>query len=254
MQRLMLALIAICFALASRAEDARAPVLVFAASSLTQVLEELSRTWRKSTGVPVKLSFAASSLLARQLEAGGHADLFVSADQEWMDYLDARSLISKASRRDLVANRLVLIAPSDSHVTLDLQRGAELRTALGNGRLSIADPDTVPAGRYARAALTSMRLWNQIEDRLARADNVRAALIFVARGESPLGIVYSTDARIERNVRIVATFPDYSHPAITYPAAVTPRAGPDASAFLAFLGSRDAAPVWKKHGFVELGK
>jgi molybdate transport system substrate-binding protein len=243
-------------AVGAPAERPREPLLVFAAASLTDVLSELQQLWRKSSGAPVKLSFAASSMLARQIEAGGRADLFISADQQWMDYLATRGLIDSASRRNLAGNSLVLIAATRSSASrdesrLELGRGLDLAKALGGGRLAIADPDTVPAGRYARRALESLGLWNQASVRLARADNVRAALLFVARGESPLGIVYATDAQIEPNVRVLATFPDNSHEPITYPAAATASAGPDAAAFLAFLRSSTAVPVWKKHGFQE---
>ena len=171
-----------------------------------------------------------------------------------MDYLSARSLIDKASRRDLVGNGLVLIAPADSTVRLRVAPGFHLAEALAGGRLAVADPDTVPAGRYARAALTSLGTWDSVADRLARAENVRTALNYVARGESPLGIVYSTDAQIDPKVRVVDTFPDNTHDPITYPAAATAGAGPEAAAFLEFLGSVSEVAVWKKHGFRELDK
>ncbi len=250
-KRAVLVLAASLIAMAAHAAETTPPMLVFAAASLSDVLEDLGAAWRRSTGVPVRFSFAASSLLARQIEAGGRADVFISADREWMDYLDDRGLIVKSSRHDLAANRLVLIAPADSTLALEMRTGLDLATALGNGRLSLADPDTVPAGRYARAALDAMGVWRQVEGRLARADNVRAALVFVARGETPLGIVYATDARIEKNVRVVAFFPAHSHPPISYPAAATPDARPDAAAFIAYLRGKDAAAVWKKHGFLE---
>lgn len=237
------------------ADESKAPeLMVFAAASLTNVLGELSGQWRKSSGVAVKFSFAASSALARQIEAGANADVFISADQEWMDYLQARHLIAKPSRVNLVANRLVLIAPADSRIELEIRRGFDLAGALAGGRLSTGDPDTVPVGRYARSALTSLGAWDQVADRLVRADNVRTAMNFVARGEAPLGIVYSTDAQIDRKVRVVATFPDHSHAPITYPAAATATAGPGAAGFLAYLRSSEAAPLWKKYGFLELAK
>ena len=238
-----------------RAEEPKKPeLLVFAAASLTNVLGELAPAWEKSAGVPVKVSFAASSVLARQIEAGGNADVFISADQEWMDYLQARNLISQPSRVNLVDNRLVLIAPADSKIELKIKRGFDLVGALAGGRLATGDPDTVPVGRYARSALMSLGVWNQVADRLVRADNVRSAMTFVARGEAPLGIVYATDAQIDQKVRVVATFPDNSHAPITYPAAVTATAGPDAAAFLAFLRSSEAALTWKKYGFLDLTK
>ncbi|MBC8025554.1 MAG: molybdate ABC transporter substrate-binding protein [Steroidobacteraceae bacterium] len=229
-------------------------LLVFAAASLTNVLGELSPTWQKQSGVVVKLSFAASSVLARQIEAGGKADVFVSADQEWMDYLQTRDLLDKASRRDLVGNRLVLIAPADSKVDLTIAPGFPLFEALGGGRLSTGDPDTVPVGRYARSALMSLRAWDEVADRLVRADNVRSAMMFVARGEAPLGIVYTTDALIDKKVRIVDTFPFDTHKPITYPAASMQGARKDAAAYLAFLAGAEAAPVWKRYGFRGLRK
>jgi molybdate transport system substrate-binding protein len=235
-------------------EPKKPELLVFAAASLTDVLEQLSGSWEESSGVTVRLSFAASSVLARQIEAGGEAQVFVSADQEWMDYLAARDLIDKASRRDLAGNRLVLIAPADSRARLRITPGFKLTEALGDGRLAIADPQTVPAGRYARLALTNLGAWDQVAQRLVLADNVRGALLFVARGETPLGIVYATDAQIERKVRVVATFPDNSHPAISYPAAATANAGRNAASYLAWLGRADAAAVWRTHGFLELVK
>jgi molybdate transport system substrate-binding protein len=233
-----------------RAEVPQRPeLLVFAAASLTEVLGELAGIWEASSGTRVKLSFAASSLLARQIEAGSQADVFISADGEWMDYLADRGFITSSSRRDLAGNTLVLIAPADSEVRPGIARGFALADALRGGRLAVADPDTVPAGRYARAALTSLDVWVQVKDRLARADNVRGALNFVARGESPLGIVYATDAWISKDVRIAGTFPEDSHPPIRYPAAITKSADIEAPAFVAFLAGEAAAPVWRKHGF-----
>jgi len=229
-------------------------LLVFAAASLTNVLGELAPAWEKSSGVTVKLSFAASSVLARQIEAGSNADVFISADQEWMDYLQSRNLIAQSTRVNLVGNRLVLIAPADSKIELEIKRGFDLAGALAGGRLSTGDPDTVPVGRYARSALTSLGVWDQVADRLVRADNVRSAMTFVSRGEAPLGIVYATDAQIDKKVRVVATFPDNSHEPITYPAAATATAGPGAAGFLAFLRSKEATPLWNKFGFLELAK
>jgi molybdate transport system substrate-binding protein len=248
------ALAALSLPAASAEEQKKPELLVFAAASLTNVLGELAANWEQSSGVSVKLSFAASSALARQIETGGTADVFVSADQEWMDYLATRHLIDPSSRRDLVGNGLVLIAPADSPLKLEIAPGFRLADALAGGRLAVADPDTVPAGRYARTALTNLGAWNQVADRLVRAENVRTALTYVARGEAPLGIVYSTDAQIDKKVKIVGSFPDNSHPPITYPAAATATAGRSAAPFLAYLASNEAATVWKKHGFRELIK
>ncbi len=234
------------------ADPPKPELLVFAAASLTNVLGELSTSWTSTSGVPVKLSFAASSVLARQVEAGGKADLFISADQEWMDYLQARGLIDKPTRRNLVGNRLVLIAPADSKVELKIAPGFPLTAALGGGRLATGDPDTVPVGRYARSALTSLGLWDEIQDRLVRADNVRSAMMFVARGEVPLGIVYTTDALIDPKVRIVDTFPANTHAPITYPGAVINDGRSEAIAYLNFLSGPQASETWKRFGFLEL--
>jgi molybdate transport system substrate-binding protein len=236
------------------ATNEKPALLVFAAASLTNVLGELSPTWEKQSGVAVKLSFAASSVLARQIEAGGKADVFISADQEWMDYLQSRNLLDKPSRRDLVGNRLVLIAPADSNIELTIAPGFPLFEALGGGRLSTGDPDTVPVGRYARSALMSLGAWDQVADRLVRADNVRSAMMFVARGEAPLGIVYTTDALVDKKVRIVDTFPFDTHKPITYPAAAMQGGREEAKAYLAFLAGADAEPVWKRFGFLPLRK
>ena len=242
-------------AMPAMAQDQKRPeLLVFAAASLTNVLDELSRSWEQTSGTHVKLSFAASSVLARQVEAGGKADVFVSADQEWMDYLQQRTLIDKPSRRNLVGNRLVLIAPADSKVELKIAPGFPLVDALGKGRLSTGDPDTVPVGRYARSALVSLGLWDEIQDRLVRADNVRSAMMFVARGEAPLGIVYTTDALVDPKVRVVDTFPANTHAPITYPAAAIKGARKEAIAYLDYLASPSARDTWQKFGFLELKK
>ena len=234
------------------AADRDRPALrVFAAASLTNVLDELSSLWQKSAGVPVKTSFAASSVLARQIEAGGKVDVFISADQEWMDYLQARNLINKPTRRNLVGNRLVLIAPADSKIELKIAPGFDLAGALGRQRLATGDPDTVPVGRYARSALVSLGVWDEIQDRLVRADNVRSAMMFVARGEVPLGIVYTTDALIDSKVRIVDTFPENTHPPITYPGAAISGARSEAIAFLDFLAGPAARDTWARFGFLE---
>jgi molybdate transport system substrate-binding protein len=237
------------------AEEPRKPeLLVFAAASLADVLGALSPGWERTSGIPARLSFASSAILARQIEAGGKAEVFISADDGWMNYLQERSLISNATRRNLAANRLVLIAPADSRLALKIRAGFPLLAALGTGRLSVADPEIVPAGRYAKTALTSLGVWNAVEDRLALADNVRSALLFVARGETPLGIVYATDARIDSKVRVVDVFPESTHAPIRYPAAAMKNASTAATRYLNYLGSRDAAASWKKFGFLETTK
>jgi molybdate transport system substrate-binding protein len=238
----------------ARGEERKPELLVFAAASLTNVLGDIAPAFERSSGSTVKLSFAASSVLARQIEAGGNADVFISADQEWMDYLQARNLIDDASRRNVVGNRLVLIAPADSKLELAIAPGFRLGEALGKGRLSTGDPDTVPAGRYARSALTSLGVWDEVRNRVVRADNVRSAMMFVARGEVPLGIVYATDAAVDSKVRIVAIFPANTHAPITYPAARVRDARADAASFLEFLVSDEARAAWRKFGFAELSR
>ncbi len=233
---------------AARATAGRT-IVVFAAASLTDALGELTTDFGTSPGITVKLSFAASSALARQIESGAPADVFFSADLEWMDYLETRKLIKPGSRHDVVGNRLVLIAPSASPIKLAIAPHFALAEALGGGRLATGDPDSVPVGRYARAALTSLGVWNTVENRLVRAENVRAALAFVDRAEVPLGIVYQTDALIDKGVRIVAAFPDDTHPPIVYPIALTAGARSGAQEFVAFLRTPAAQAVFTRYGF-----
>jgi molybdate transport system substrate-binding protein len=232
------------------AADDSSTVLVFAAASLTNVLDDLSKAFTKQTKVPVKSSLAASSVLAKQIEAGAPADVFFSADVEWMDYLEHRKLLKPGSRHDVVGNHLVLIAPADSPVTVKIANGVDLVPALGpQGRIATGDPDSVPVGKYAQAALQKLGVWGKVSGRIVRAENVRAALAFVARGEAPLGIVYKTDALAEKRVRIVAEFPENTHPPITYPIAVTTRAGPTAQQFVDFTRAAAAAEIFRKYGF-----
>jgi molybdate transport system substrate-binding protein len=249
---LALLLCAFVAAPAIAADVAAKPVTVFGAASLTNALGELGQAYTAAGGAPIRFSFAASSTLARQIESGAGAELFVSADEQWMDYLEQRGLIRAATRRDLLGNRLALIAPADSTITLEIGPGFPLAAALGGGRLATGDPDNVPAGRYARAALTSLGAWDSVADRLVRAEDVRTALAFVARGEAPLGIVYATDAAIEKKVRVVGLFPEDSHPRIIYPLALTNAAGDEAAKFAEFLGSDAARAVFERLGFVVL--
>ena len=240
------------FCVATQAADQAAPpaITVFAAASLTDALQSIGAAYSKRTRTKVKFSFAASSALARQIESGASVDVFMPADEEWMDYLDSKQLIDKRTRHDIVTNRLALVAPADSTITLKVAPGFPLVQALGaNGRLATGDPDSVPVGKYAKAALTSLRVWPQIESRLVRAENVRAALAFVARGEVPLGIVYETDAKADPKVKIVGIFPESSHPQITYPAAATSKSPPSADAFVQFLMSSEAADIFRRAGF-----
>jgi molybdate transport system substrate-binding protein len=229
------------------------PLLVFAAASLTDALGEVDRAFTARTHIEVRASFAASSVLAKQIEAGAPADVFFSADLDWMDYLDARKLLRPGSRHDVVSNRLVLIAAADSGVSLKLAHGVDFGPALGpDGKLATGDPGSVPVGKYAAAALRNLGVWDQVSPRIVGAENVRAALAFVARGEAPLGIVYRTDALAEKRVRVVAEFPADSHPPITYPVALTLHAGPEAAQFEDFIRSKAAAAIFRKYGFEPL--
>jgi molybdate transport system substrate-binding protein len=233
----------------AQAEEAHT-VLVFAAASLTDALEELDKAFTDQTHIQVKASFAASSVLARQIEAGAPAEVFVSADLEWMDYLEQRQLVAPGTRSDLLRNRLVLIAPSDSNVRLKIAPHLELARALGTtGRLAMGDPGSVPAGIYGREALMKLGVWTEVVGRVAPAENVRAALAFVARGEAPLGIVYRTDALAEKRVRIVDVFPEETHPPITYPVALLKQASPGADEFMKFMKSARARQIFVSHGF-----
>ena len=235
------------------ASAATGAMLVFAAASLKTVLDEVSKAYDASRGTTTQLSYAASSALARQIGQGAPADLFISADADWMDYVANKRLIVNASRRNLLSNHLALIAPATSRVALRIGRGMNLAGALGpNGRLAVAGPE-VPAGRYARASLTALGVLPSVQNRLASAENVRAALALVARGEAPLGIVYDTDAKAEPKVRIVGLLPDNSHPPIVYPAALIARVrNPGAAAFLSYLGSETAAVIFRRNGFIVL--
>lgn len=242
-----LAALTLCFA--ANTASAAEPVLVFDAASLTDVVNDLGAAFTAKTGVPVKSSPAASSALAKQIEAGAAADVFFSADLEWMDYLEQRKLVRPASRHSVVLNRLVLIAPADSKVAVKIGPGFDLVHALGDGKLATGDPDSVPVGKYAHVALEKLGVWDRVSGRIVRAENVRAALAFVARGEAPLGIVYRTDALAEKRVRIVDEFPEDSHPPIIYPVALTARAHPEAQQFLDFVLGDAAKSVFRKYGF-----
>ena len=237
---------------AAAANADKAPITEFAAASMTNALQDLGDGFTKETSVPVRFSFAASSALARQIENGAPAEVFLSADVEWMDYLQTRNLIQRDTRRDLVGNRLVLIAPADSRIKLKIEPHFSLATALGKGRLATGDPDSVPVGRYAREALTTLGVWNEIVDRLVRADSVRSALAFVDRGEAPLGIVFETDALIDKQVRVVDVFPADSHLPIIYPVALTRAAQADAARFIEYIHGPAGQLAFKSYGFTTL--
>jgi molybdate transport system substrate-binding protein len=233
-------------AVAAQAQD----LTVFAAASLKEALDEAGQQFQRASGQKVVVSYAASPALAKQIENGAPADVFISADLDWMDYVDQRKLVRVGTRANLLHNRLALIAPAESKVQTEIKSGFPLAKLLGDGKLSMADPDSVPAGKYGKAALERLGVWSGVEGRVARAENVRAALNFVARGEAPLGIVYQTDALAEKKVRIVALFPQDTHPAIIYPVAVIASskhaAAPD---FVKYLKSADARAIFEKYGF-----
>lgn len=245
----LVAVVAICIGAPASAADSKEPVVVFAAASLTDAVTEVGAAFTREAGVPIKPSFAASSALARQIEAGAPAHVFFPADEEWMDFLEQKKLLAPGSRRDVLGNKLVLIAPAESTASVKITNGPALVSAIGTARVATGDPDSVPVGKYAKAALTSLGAWDQISPRLVRAENVRAALAFVARGEAPFGIVYLTDARIEKKVKVLDTFPESSHPPIRYPIARTTRTNPDAQRFVQFIASKPAATIFEKYGF-----
>lgn len=233
----------------TRAQD-DAGLTVFAAASLKESLDEAAAAYQRQTGVPVRVSYAASSALARQIEQGAPADVFFSADLEWMDYLQQRNRLDVATRRSLLGNQLVLIAPKASKAQVDLKRPATLLAALGGGRLAVGQTQTVPAGKYAKASLESLSLWNGVRPRLAESESVRAALMLVARVETPLGIVYASDAKAEASVRVVAIFPEDSHPPIVYPvAALRSARTAQAARFVQWLASPAADTIFTKRGF-----
>jgi molybdate transport system substrate-binding protein len=226
---------------------------VFAAASMKNALDDVDAAFTAKTGVKVSASYAASSVLAKQIEQGAPADIFVSADTDWMDYLAAKKAIDEATRINLLGNSIVLIAPKDSKIDkVTIGPGFDLAKLAGNDRIATGDVSAVPVGKYAKAALEKLGAWQAAEPKFAMAESVRAALTLVARGEAALGIVYSTDARVEPDVRIVGTFPADSHPPIIYPVAATTTARPDAAAYLAFLRSTAAKIVFEKYGFTFL--
>lgn len=243
MHRLARALVvALCVASPAAAQ---AP-LVYAAASLTDALEEISA----KLPLPARFSFAASSILARQIENGAPADIFASADEEWADYLAGRGKLVPGSRASILSNRLVLVVPADRPREIALARGMDFGALLGRERLATGDPAHVPVGRYARSAFEWLGVWPSVEPRLARAASVRAALALVERGEAPFGVVYATDAAGNPRVSVAATFPSESHAAISYPfAIVAGRDGPAARAFLAGLQSPTALAIFRRHGF-----
>jgi molybdate transport system substrate-binding protein len=235
----------------SRPDQGEGPI-VLAAASLQEAMTEAANDWTKAGHPAPALSFAGSSALARQAESGARADIFVSADEKWMDELERKGLVREGTRQTLLGNAIVVIAPRGHAVEISLEQPASLPAALGDGRLAMADPDAVPAGRYGKAALESLGIWRSVSARIAPAENVRAALALVERGQVPLGIVYATDALASDKVEVVARFPAASHPPIRYPAAVLKASNnADAAPFLAYLRSDDGRRVFARHGFTD---
>jgi molybdate transport system substrate-binding protein len=236
------------------AQTRGADLVVFAAASLKNALDSVNAQWKKETGSSARISYAATSALARQIEAGAPAQVFVSADLQWMDYMAGKKLIKPETRSNLLGNRIVLVAPKDTAKAVDIKPGFDLAELLGGGRLAVANVEAVPAGRYAKAALEKLGVFASVKDKLAQAENVRAALLLVSRGEAPAGIVYRTDAASDKGVTIVGTFPEDTHPPIVYPVALTANAThPDAAAFLAYIRSGQAKPLFEAQGFTVLG-
>jgi molybdate transport system substrate-binding protein len=233
------------------AQEAKQPVLVFAAASLKNALDALGKDFTAETGIEVKASYSASSALAKQIEQDAPADIFISADVPWMDYVADKKLIAADSRLDLLGNSLVLVAGSDwTKGNVALTSGVDLAGLLGDGRLAMGEPGSVPAGKYGKAALEKLGAWKAVEPKVAGAESVRAALALVSRGEAPLGIVYKTDAAADSSVKIVGTLPDDSHPPIVYPAAkLTASKSPNADAFLKRLSSAQAKKKFEAAGF-----
>ncbi len=249
----LFAILGLFAALAAAPQQASAQetITVFAAASLRNALDDVDAAFAKATGVKVTASYAASSALAKQITQGAPADVYVSANIKWMDFLDQKKLLVRGTRVDLLGNRLVLIAPKESKLDhVEIAKGFDIAKLAGSGRIAVADVKAVPAGLYAKAALTSLGAWKAAEPKLAQAENVRATLAYVARGETPLGIVYATDAKIEPKVKIVGTFPVGSHPAITYPVAgLAASKNVHVMRYLHFLQTQAAKAIFEKYGF-----
>ena len=241
---------------APRPPMAQEQITVFAAASLKNALDDTNAAYTKATGIKVVASYEASSALAKQIEQGAPADVFISADLRWMDYAAERKLINPDTRVNLLGNKLVLIAPADSKLSdVTIGQGFDISKLAGDGRIAVADVKAVPAGLYAKAALEKLGAWKAAEPKLAQAENVRATLAFVARGETPVGIVYETDAKIEPKVKTIGVFPDDSYPPVTYPVAATADTKKAAvGQYFTFLRSPAAKAIFEKHGFSYLIK
>jgi molybdate transport system substrate-binding protein len=230
-------------------------ITVFAAASMKNALDEVNAAFTRRTGIRVVSSYAASSALMKQIENGGPADVFASADLDWMDYGSQKKLIRDETRLNLLGNRLVLIAPKETRIAdVTVAPGINLAKLAGGGRIVTGDVRAVPVGKYAKAALEKLGAWAAAEPRMAMTENVRTALTLVARGEAALGIVYATDAKVEPNVKVIGAFPADSHPGIVYPVALTASARPAGAPYLAFLRSEAAKTVFEMHGFTFLAR
>lgn len=226
-----------------------ATVTVFAAASLTDSLKAVADAYKARTGIAVTMSFGASSTLAHQIDQGAQADIFASADTDWMDFLQKNGHVDETTRKDLLGNQLVLIAASDARPAPKIAPHFDLAGALGDGKLALADPASVPAGKYAKAALTALGVWDSVSPKVVQAENVRVALEYVSRGEAPFGIVYATDAKVAPSVRVAGVFPESTHTPIVYPIALIKGASPGAKDFLAFLNGGYAKAIFEKAGF-----
>jgi molybdate transport system substrate-binding protein len=235
--------------------DTAAPPVVFAAASMKTALDAVAAAWKAHTGKTVSIAYASSAALAKQIEQGAPADIFISADLQWMDYLEKAKLIQAGTRRNLFGNKLVLIEPRDADVKLEIAKGFDLAGAAGDGKIAVCAIESCPAGIYAKEALESLGVFAGVEPKLAQADNVRNALNLVSRGEANFGIVYATDAKADPNVKLVGTFPASSHSPIVYPVAlVAASANPDAALFLAYLTSQAPTKTFLEQGFGILSK
>jgi len=241
MRRLLAIFAALLLSSAAQAQS----LTIFAAASLKNALDEVMANFSQK----VTISYGASSALAKQIESGAPADFFISADLDWMDYVEKKGLLAPGTRKELLGNRLVLIAPAKQPVKLQPRPGFDISSVLKNGRIALAEPNSVPAGKYAKAAFEKLGVWDQVAGRVASADNVRAALLLVARGEAPLGVVYQTDANAEANVMVAGVFPADSHPPIVYPVAALKGGKPGATQFLELLAQPKSRAIFEKHGF-----
>lgn len=253
MRKDLIAALAMATMLAAPAARADEQVVVFAAASLKNALDEVNKACEKDVGEAAKISYAASSALAKQIEEGAPADIFISADLDWMKYLSDKKLTKSDTEVKLLGNQIVLVAPKDSKVEVKIEKGFDLAKVIGDGKLAMGDFKAVPAGKYGKAALEALGAWSSVEGKVAQAENVRAALKLVATGEAAAGIVYQTDANAEKGVKVIGVFPEETHPPIVYPVAQTAESkDKDTPAFLKCLRSAKAGELFKAQGFTLL--